>query len=139
MHVSDLTKNHILRMGDVVDIHSGIDFTPDIAADLAAIGGWAIEDGGEVLAIGGVLPYWSGNGLGWMWLAKGWRRKAKAVTQTVMAILDSLSYNRIEIGVLYGFEAGCRWAERLGFALEIPRAKKWGPDGLDYSVYVRVR
>ena len=139
MRVEALTKEHIMAMGDVVAIHSGVEFTPEVADDLADLGGWAIEHEGEVLAIGGVLPYWSGNGLGWMWLARSWKKHARMVTEAVKIILSNLDYRRIEIGVLLGFSAGCRWAERLGFTLETPCARNWGPDGRDYSIYVRVK
>jgi len=139
MEVVDLKAEHALALGDVIDIHAGMEFTPELAQEVESLGGWAMFDGEHLVAIGGILPYWSGNGLGWMWLSRRWRRKARAVTETVKGILDNSDYKRIEIGVLVGFDRGCRWAERLGFHLETPLAKSWGPDGRDYSIYARVR
>lgn len=139
MELVDLKAEHALAMRDIIDIHAGMNFTPELAAEVETLGGWALLDGDDILAIGGVLPYWSGNGLGWMWLARPWRKKARAVTEIVRDVLDRSDFKRIEIGVLVGFDRGCRWAERLGFYLETPLARSWGPDGRDYSIYARVR
>lgn len=135
-----LTAEHAMRLGPLEGIHSGYEMTPEMAAEAEVSGGYAgIDDGGNVLAIAGVAQKWPGVGLGWAWLAKGWRKHARRITAEVITVLNQSDFPRIEMGVLCDFEKGHRWAERLGFEVETPCAKSWGPDGKDYTIYVRLK
>jgi len=139
MNIIDLKAEHFFWIGDLVDVQRGHVITPEGAVDIEAAGGkTVINDAGDVIMIAGVYPRWDGVGLGWAWLSRKWRGHAKEITIEMHAWLNASGFHRIEIGVLAGFKAGERWAKRLGFTLETPMARKWGPDGRDYSIWVRV-
>lgn len=140
MTFEKLTAEHIARMGPLAEIHAGFEIDAAMAVALEEIGGTAaVDDDGTVLAIAGILPRWEGVGLAWAWLTRGWRKYARRITAEIIAEVCTSPYHRIELGVKHGFDAGARWAERIGFTLETPLAKGWGPDGSDYSIYVRLK
>lgn len=139
MHFVQLTAEHAMRIAGLEAIHSGYEITPEIAVELEAIGGTAAVDGDDVLAIAGVLPRWQGVGMAWAWLGLGWRRHARVITDAVRASLDVSPYDRIEAGVRCDYARGHAWMQRLGFELETPLARRWGPDGADYSIYRRLK
>jgi hypothetical protein len=37
-----------------------------------------------------------------------------------------------------GFKDGKRWAEALGFSVETPVLRQYGPDGADHVGYLRI-
>lgn len=140
MKFETLTAEHVARLGSLAEIHTGFDVTPELAVALEEFGGKAaVDDSGEVLAIAGVMPLWEGVGLAWAWLAKGWRKYARRITAEIITGLEMAKFHRIEVGVKVGFERGARWVERMGFELETPVARKWGPDGSDFAIYVKVK
>ncbi|MGL4310284.1 MAG: hypothetical protein ACRCSU_07330 [Paracoccaceae bacterium] len=139
MEFVQMKAEHAAMIRGFEAIHAGSDMTPDVAVELEAIGAVSAIDRGEVLAVAGILPRWHGVGLAWAWLGREWRREARAITERVAQELDASPYHRIEAGVRVGYGRGHRWMERLGFALETPIARGWGPDGGDYSIYVRLR
>ena len=139
MNIEPLTAEHAIRLGPLESIHGGFEITPETAVALEEVGGKAaIDDDGAVIAIAGILPRWQGVGLAWAWLAHGWRRHARRITEEIIAELNKGQYHRVELGVKIGFARGERWAKMLGFELETPLAEKWGPDGENYSLWVRV-
>lgn len=132
----ELKAAHVLSMKDLLPIHSG-EITEDLAADLERVGGFACVEDGEILGIGGIMPKWDGVGLAWVWLTRKWMRHAKLITVAIDDHLSKSGFHRIEAGVKVGYTRGARWMNRLGFDLETPVAKMWGPDKGDYSLYVR--
>lgn len=139
MNFEPLTAEHVVKMGPLIPIHNDYPLTAELAVELESLGGWAAIEDGEVIAIAGIMPRWSGVGLGWAWLSRKWRKHAKAITKRVQEGLDNSDYHRIEIGVKCSYNNGHKWAERLGFEVEVPKARKWGPDGEDYTLYVRCK
>lgn len=139
MEFVTLKPEHVMSLRNVVAIHSAMEITQEIANELSDLGGYAAVEGGEVLGIGGIFPQLWGGGLAWAWLSRSWRKHAREMTSGIKALLAESDYPRIEVGVLADFKLGHSWAERLGFYLETPLARKWGPDCLDYSIYVRVK
>lgn len=133
-----LKAEHVLMMGELVDIHAGTELTAELAVDLEQIGGTAAVVDGEVVGIAGIMPKWEGSGIAWAWLAKNWRRHARDITNEIRRVLDASELDRIELAVKVDFERGHKWARMLGFDLETLSARKWGPDGGSYSIYVRV-
>jgi len=126
----------------LLDVINGVaeEITPEIAVNMEECGGVsAIDDDGNVVAICGILPKWEGTGVAWAWLTRDWRRNARKITEEVHRHLDNCELKRIELAVKVGFEGGYKWAERLGFTVETPVAKNWGPDSGDYRVYVRCK
>ncbi len=61
-------------------------------------------------------------------------KKAKYYLDLYQKIMN---VHRYEANIRCGFEAGFRWAERLGFQAE-GLMRKWGPEGHDYMKYGRV-
>ena len=139
MNFVPLTAEHVMQIEGLEAIHSAFPLTPEVAVDLEQIGGIAGLRGGRVVGCAGVLPLWPGVGLAWAWLGRGWRADARLVTEYIKSYLDGCDFHRVEAGVKVGYDKGHRWMNALGFELETPLARKWGPDGGDYSIYVRVK
>lgn len=140
MKFEQLKAEHVVGMGPLADIHQGYELTAELAVALEDCGGHAaIDDDGKVVAVAGILPRWHGVGMGWAWLSKDWRKHARRITAQVITVLEQSDCHRIEAGVQCGFKAGHRWMKRLGFEVETPCAKGWGPDGKDYTIYVRCK
>lgn len=140
MTFEKLTAEHIAKMGPLAEIHAGFEIDAAMAVALEEAGGQAaVDDDGQVVAIAGILPLWNGVGLAWAWLTRAWRKHARRITAEIIMNIELSKFHRIELGVKSGFDAGARWAERMGFELETPCARKWGPDGADYAIYVRVK
>lgn len=139
MEFVTLKPEHVMELKDFIDVHAGYKVDQAMADEIANIGGYAAIADGEVLGVGGVMPQLWGGGLAWAWMSRKWRKRAREVTEGVRKILEESDYPRIEVGVLADFKAGHSWAERLGFYLETPLARKWGPDLQSYSIYVRIK
>lgn len=134
-----MTAEHAMSIASLEGIHSGFEITPSVALDLEEIGGTAAIRDGEVLAVAGILPQWRGVGLAWAWLGRAWRKEARAITDHIRATLDASDFHRIEAAVRVDYDRGHRWMQALGFQLETPVARAWGPDRADYSIWVRVK
>lgn len=134
----ELKAAHVLCMKDLLPIHSG-EITEELAESLERIGGFACIEDGEVLGVGGIMPKWDGVGLAWAWLTRKWTRHAKVITIAIDDHLSKSEFHRIEAGVKVGYDKGARWMKHLGFEMETPVARMWGPDKGDYSLYVRLR
>ena len=134
-----ITAEMAMRLSGLEAVHLGFEMTPDIAVELEAVGGEIAVVDGEPIAIAGILPRWEGVGMAWAWLSRDWRKYARAITDRIMAELDASPLRRIELAVKVGYDRGDAWAKRLGFVVETECAKKWGPDGSDYRLYVRLK
>lgn len=108
--------------------------TPELAAALERTDSWTILDGDEALMCGGIVPY-EGNGVLWTAVSLHVGRRMFAVTRICQRYLNVYQI-RIETGVRVGFDAGCRWAELLGFRREAVMAGE-GFGGADLYRYVR--
>lgn len=128
-----------MALKDFIDVHAGYDVDQEMANEISDIGGYACIANGEVLGVGGVMPQLWGGGLAWAWMSRKWRKHAREATEGVNKILNESDFPRIEVGILVDFKAGHVWAKMLGFELETPVARKWGPDLKDYSIYTRVK
>ena len=140
MNFVPLTAEHVIKMGPLAAIHAGYELTAELAVNIEECGGVAaIDEGGDVVAIAGILTRWDGVGMGWAWLSRKWRKHARRITAEVIMYLELARFHRIELGVKCDFQGGHNWAKRLGFEVETPCAKKWGADGEDYTIYVRCK
>lgn len=137
LRIDPLTAPHCLALAAADPRHQG-EITAEVAVSLEGDGGWAAVDGNTVVAIAGIHVRWAGVGLAWAWLGRGWQRHARLITDLVRDGLDKADLHRIETGVRADFVRGHRWVRRLGFEMETPLARGWGPDGSDYTLYVRV-
>lgn len=138
MQVVPMTAELAMSMTDLEPVFDAVEIDARAAVELEEAGGYAVIDGDDVIALFGVLERWQGVGYGWCFLSRKWRRNARAITGGVIDWLDKARFHRIEIGVKVGEYRAHSWAQRLGFQMETPVARKWGPDMGDYSIYVRV-
>ena len=95
--------------------------------------------GEEVIACAGTMEVWSGRLQAWALLSPCGPKRFLEVHRAVTRFLDEQTARRIETAVDCEFEAGHRWASLLGFRLEAPRMRNFGPDGRDAALYARVR
>ncbi len=91
---------------------------------------------GEPIACGGVVPQWNGRGVAWAYLKDCTGPHMLAITRAARAIIDE-SPGRVEATVREDFAAGHRWMRLLGFEVETPRMRGYGPEGEDHTGYVR--
>ena len=135
-----LRAEHVVGLDGLQDVGGFVSqvVTPELAVDLEECGGWAAVDG-DPIAIGGIFKLRPGCGHAWTWLTRRWRRHARVITERVALELELTDMHRVEAAVRCDYAAGHRWATRLGFELEAPVMRKWGPDGADYALYARVR
>lgn len=93
-----------------------------------------------VVAAAGVVRLWPGRAAGWFYKGEMRRRDWPAVTRAVEQCFEEIQAAgiwRVEIAVMAGFQAGYRWAHRLGFKVDC-RMEAFLPDGGDAFVYSRV-
>lgn len=134
-----MRAEHLVLIGNLVQNQSMVEITPELAVEMEELGGMAAIDGDKVLGVAGIVPSWRGTGHAWAWLTRDWKRHARAITNEVRRVVWENDLPRLEMAVRVDFKPGWRWAERLGFQLETPLARKWGPDGLDYALFARVK
>ena len=132
-----MKAEHILTMGQLVSVQQ--EMTAEVAVTLEEMGGVSAIDNGRALAIAGIMPKWEGVGMAWAWMSRDWLRHAREITDEVIRGLEVSEYPRIEMAVRAEFDRGHRWAKRLGFEMENPCVKRWGPDGKDYALYARLK
>jgi RimJ/RimL family protein N-acetyltransferase len=94
---------------------------------------------GKVVACAGVIQQWPGRGIAWAIVDELCKREFLALHNVVKRFLDVCPIRRIEATVDVGFEQGHRWVKLLGFQLEAPMMKHYGPDGSHAALYARVR
>jgi len=94
-------------------------------------------DNGRILACGGVIEHYPGRGEAWAVLDATKPKDFLKVHNAAKRFFDMGLFARTEAVVEIGFEAGHRWLVLLGFKLEAPCMKHYGPDGRDYSLYAR--
>lgn len=114
--------------------------TPEVAKTVAQSPAYtALDEHGDVIGCGGVVPVWEGRALAWSFLGDTAREHMVSITRAVRRFLDMQPQRRIEITVDLDFAEGHRWARMLGFKLDAGRLKGYLPNGGDVSLYSRVR
>lgn len=138
MQFVPMKAEHALLLRNLVGVHAHVEITQELAEAVEASGTAVTAlDGDEVLGIAGLTEKWEGTAVAWSWLSRKWKRHARAITEEIKRNLDKSDAPRIELAVKTDFEGGHSWAQRLGFTIETPFAMRYGPDGDNYSVYVR--
>jgi len=92
---------------------------------------------GEIVACGGLIEQWAGRHQAWMFFTPAAGKHMLAITSRIKRTLE-VTPGRIEMTVIKDFELGHRWAKMLGFGVETPCLKAYGPAGEDHVGYVRV-
>lgn len=99
---------------------------------------WTIVADGTPVAAGGTIMQWPGRHVAWSFMGMASGPHMKYITRKSREIID-LVYGRVEMTVRSDFEAGNRWARMLGFEVETPVLKSYGPMGEDHVGYMRFR
>lgn len=98
---------------------------------------WTGVVDGLPIACAGTYVQWPGRHTAWAYLGKNTGPHMKWITKAVIANLAGVK-GRIELTVRADFEIGQRWARMLGFEVESPRLKAFGPLGEDHVGFVRI-
>lgn len=97
---------------------------------------WTGVWSGDPIAAGGTMMQWPGRHTAWMFLPVDSGPHMLWITREVARNLRNV-VGRVEMTVRKDFEAGHRWAKMLGFDVETPLLRAYGPQGEDHVGYVR--
>lgn len=106
-------------------------------AQLEKQNSWTGVVDGVPVVCAGTIVQWPGRHTAWAYVAQGALKHMPWITAEVLRNLESVR-GRIEFTVRVDFPAGQRWAKRLGFEIETPLLKAYGPTGEDHVGYVRL-
>lgn len=94
---------------------------------------------GVIVAIVGVVAVHPGRAQVWTMLARNAGQHLLGLTRAVKMLLKGFGdYGRLEATVRTDFEPGHRWARLVGFERECTM-RRFGPDGQDHDLYVRLK
>ena len=97
---------------------------------------WTAVVDGDPIACGGTIQQWPGRHIAWMYLNSKTGPHMRFLTAEVLKGLRQVQ-GRIELTVRQDFAAGHRWARILGFVVETPLLRGYGPEGENHVGYVR--
>jgi len=118
-----------LDLIEVQDAQKGIDYKP--------VGGTAYTlIDGRILACYGAVKVWEGRWMAWAVLSRYAKDKMLSVTRYVKQSMAEAD-GRLEIIVESDFKGGLRWANMLGYTMEVERMRKF-LNGKDYALFARV-
>ena len=109
----------------------------EVIERLEGHGSWTGLWRDEPIVVAGLVPQWPGRHIAWAYFARGTLRHLPWISERVMEKLAEVK-GRVELTVRADFRAGHRWAKRLGFEVETPRLRAYGPEGEDHVGYVRI-
>lgn len=114
-------------------------FTPTsgLLSQLEGQNSWTGVADGAPIVCGGTYVNWPGRHSAWVYLGRNTGRYMKWITKNSLANLANVK-GRIELSVRADFEIGMKWAEMLGFKMETPLLKQYGPLGEDHVGFVRI-
>lgn len=98
---------------------------------------WTGVVDGEPIVCAGTIEHWPGRHQAWAYLGLNSGPHMTWITLAVRKNLKTIR-GRIECTVRADFELGQRWAEMLGFEIEAPRMRQYGPEGEDHIGFVRI-
>lgn len=114
----------------------GMVLSPPMLDVLEKANSWTGVVDGDPVACGGTLEQWPGRHLAWAYIARGTLRLLPWITRHSKDYV-SRPKGRVEMTVRKTFAAGHRWARELGFEVETPLLRAYGPGGEDHVGYVR--
>jgi len=105
---------------------------------------WTCVFDGEIVAVGGIVDYWSGVGEMWLMLTKQARKHDifgliafGAIEKKMNELVKSHKLRRVEASVRADFPKAIKFIKALGFQYE-GRKRKYTPDGKDLFIYARL-
>ena len=138
--IYDMAPEHLHRIQVQPSQEAGLALDEQYAAMCIQAGSCITlveHDTSEVLMCAGAARKWDNSWMIWSVVSKLAGRRMILLRRACELMLQTLS-GRLEAAVDPEFEAGHRWAKIMGFYLEVPRARRFLPDGRDASVYVRL-
>ena len=108
----------------------------DVLMELEKQNSWTAVLDGTPVACGGTMLHWPGRHMAWVYFNPDTRPHMLALTRAVVHALSKVR-GRVEFTVRADFKQGHRWAKMLGFSVETPLLKQYGPEGEDHVGYVR--
>lgn len=97
---------------------------------------WSCRVDDMTVACGGAVEVWPGRHNAWCYMTDPAMRHIRGITGKAREVL-ALPKGRIECTVRVDFEPGHKWMKILGFEVETPLLKAYGPYGEDHTGYVR--
>lgn len=113
--------------------------TPEYAAVIDASVGLSAWVGTRCIAAAGIVSIFPHRASAWALLAHDVRRYMVPLTYKVRRFLELDPTPRIELTVRDGFEPGHRWALAIGMTKETGVLRRYGLNGEDEHMYVRIR
>jgi hypothetical protein len=129
---------HFYSLADAGSPAGGL-FVPDqdtVAAMESAPNIVTLTEDSLPVGAGGTLELWPGRHMAWAILPPISGPHMLAVTREAYKRVR-IPPGRIEMTVKRDFDIGHRWAKMLGFELETPVLRGYGPGGVDFTGYVR--
>ena len=111
--------------------------TADTLAVLEKQNSWTVVVDGTPVGCGGTMQQWPGRHIAWAYLNEQTGPHMLFITQAALKGLEGIE-GRVELTVRHDFEKGHRWARLLGFSVETPVLKQFGPLAEDHVGYVRI-
>lgn len=105
-------------------------------AHLEGQNSWTAVVDGNPVCCAGTMAQWPGRHIAWAYVKKGVLPHMDWITEEVRKNLEGV-VGRIEFTVRRSFPAGIRWAKQLGFEVETPVLRAFGPAGEDHVGFVR--
>lgn len=101
---------------------------------------WTGVVDGKVVVVAGTIQQWPTRHVAWAYIAqkRGVLKHMPWITEETIKALDRVK-GRVELTVRTDFAPGQRWAERIGFKVETPLLKMYGPEGEDHIGYLRIK
>lgn len=114
-----------------------MDLPLELRKQIAGQNSWTGVVDGDPVACAGTVEHWPGRHLAWAYMTPGTKAHMRWITEAVKDNLATVK-GRIEVAVKADYLPGHKWARILGFEVEAPLMRQWGPDGADYTGYVRI-
>lgn len=141
MKVVDFKPEHL----DMIDIQAGqahaMGLIHKSSAEVLAreLSLTAMEDD-VVKACAGLLPLGMHRAVMWAYLSQNLSGKGMLrMTKWAKIFFEDQDYSRIEAHVECDFPQAHRWIKMLGFHCECERMEKFGEEGEDVAMYVRIQ
>lgn len=115
---------------------STFELSPPALLSLERENSWTGVIDGQVMVCAGTILQWPGRHTAWAYVARGTLRHMPWITEEVKRALEKVK-GRVEFTVRADFPAGLRWAKTLGFEIETPLLRGYGPEGEDHVGFVR--
>lgn len=109
----------------------------EVLAQLEKENSWTGVENGDPVFCAGTIQQWSGRHTAWAYMSPVSGRAMLHATREVGRKLLNVK-GRVEFTVRCDFTNGHRWAKLLGFEVETPLLKAYGPEGEDHVGYVRI-